>query len=70
MGFGGTLGTLLIFYKSKTALKIKSINNYSSWDFPGSPVVKTLLSNVGDVGSIPWQGAKIPYASWPKPPKR
>ena len=36
------------------------------WDFPGGPVVKTLLSSAGGVGSIPSQGAKIPHASQPK----
>ena len=35
-------------------------------DFPGSPVVKTSLSNTRGVGSIPGQGVKIPHASWPK----
>ena len=30
------------------------------WDFPGSPVVKNLPFNVGDKGSIPGQGTKIP----------
>ena len=34
-------------------------------DFPGSPVVKTLPSNAGGVGSIPGWGAKIPHASQP-----
>ena len=34
--------------------------------FPGGPMVKTLPSNVGDVGSIPFRGVKIPYALWPK----
>ena len=29
-------------------------------DFPGGPVVKTLLFSAGDTGSIPGQGAKIP----------
>ena len=29
-------------------------------DFPGSPVVKTSLSNAGDVGLISGWGAKIP----------
>ena len=31
-------------------------------DFPGSPVVKTLPSNAGDVGSIPGQGTKVLHA--------
>ena len=39
------------------------------WDFPGSPVVKTLPSNAGGVGSIPGQGAKITHASQPEKPK-
>ena len=37
-------------------------------DFPGSPVVKTPLSNAGGMGSIPGQGARIPQASGPKKP--
>ena len=32
------------------------------WDFPGGPVVKNLPCNVGDVGSIPGWGTKVPYA--------
>ena len=35
-------------------------------DFPGCPVVKTILSNAGGTGSIPGQEAKIPHASQPK----
>ena len=37
-----------------------------SWDFPGSPVVKTLPYNAEGVGSIPGQGVKIPHSSRPK----
>ena len=37
-----------------------------SWDFPDRPLVKTLSSNAGDVGSIPGQGRKTPHASRPK----
>ena len=33
------------------------------WGFPGSPVVKNLPSNAGDMGSIPGQGTKIPHAA-------
>ena len=36
------------------------------WDFPGGPVVKTLPSNAGGMGSIPGQGTKTPRASWSK----
>ena len=32
------------------------------WDFSGGPLVKNLLPNTGDVGSIPGQGTKIPQA--------
>ena len=35
-------------------------------DFSAGPVIKISSSNTGDAGSIPGQGAKIPYASWPK----
>ena len=35
-------------------------------DFPGGPVVKTLLSSAGGTGSFPGRGAKIPRASQPK----
>ena len=38
----------------------------ASGDFPGGPVVKTLPSYAGGMGSIPCQGAKILYGSWPK----
>ena len=33
-----------------------------SRDFPGGPVVKKLLCNLGDVGLIPGWGRKIPHA--------
>jgi len=42
------------------------IFNKKMGDFPGGPVVKTLLSNAGGVGLIPDQGGKIPHASQPK----
>ena len=32
-------------------------------DFPGSPVVKTLVSSGEGVGSIPGWGAKVMHAS-------
>ena len=40
-----------------------------SWDFPGSPVVKTLSANAWGAGSVPGQVIKIPHASGPKNPK-
>ena len=38
---------------------------FTSGNFPGIPVVKTLPSNIRVAGSIPGQGAKIPRASRP-----
>ena len=35
-------------------------------ELPGSPVVKTLPSNAGDVGSVSGWGAKTPHAMWPQ----
>ena len=35
-------------------------------DFPGGPVVKTLPSSSGSMGSTPNTGTKIPHASHPK----
>ena len=32
------------------------------WYFPGGPVVMNLPCNVGDMGSIPGWGMKVPYA--------
>ena len=34
------------------------------WDFPGGPVVKTLPSSTGRVGSFPRQGTEIPCTWW------
>ena len=34
-----------------------------SWDFPGGPVVKNLLSNAGNMGSVPGWGTRIPHAT-------
>ena len=36
-------------------------SKYNHEDFPGGPVVKNLPCNVGDSGSIPGQGTKIPH---------
>ena len=33
------------------------------WGFPGSPVVRNVPSNAGDVGSIPGHRTNIPHAS-------
>ena len=34
-------------------------------DVPGGPVIKTLSSDAGSVGSIPGRGAKIPHDKKP-----
>ena len=39
-------------------------------DFPGHPVIKTLPSKEGCMGSIPGWGAKIPHALGPKKTKQ
>ena len=39
------------------------INREELEGLPGGPVVKNLLLNAGDKGSIPGQGTKIPHAS-------
>ena len=39
----------------------RSVYDLVSGDLPGGPVVKTSSSNVGGVGLIPSQGAKIPH---------
>ena len=38
--------------------------NVLSWDFPGSPVVKTPCFQRRGHGLDPWSGTKIPYAVW------
>ena len=40
-----------------------TFKNAKTGDFLGGPVVNTLPSNAGGMGSIPGPGAKIPYAS-------
>ena len=45
--------------------KIKKNKTYFG-DFPVGPVVKTLPSHAGGVGSIPGQEAKIPHDTPPK----
>ena len=42
--------------------KVWSTDKVYSGDFPGGPVVKTLPSNEGGMGSNPSWGVKIPYA--------
>ena len=37
--------------------------NSKSRGVPGGPVVRSLLSNAGDVGSIPGEGTKVQHAA-------
>ena len=39
-------------------------------DLPGGLVLEALPPNAGGTGSLPGQGAKIPYALWPKRPNQ
>ena len=34
------------------------------WDFPGGPVINTLPSNAGSMGSSPGGETEVPYAVW------
>ena len=62
-----TLKMMLFFYIFCVLKNIVMFHKTTlSGDFPGGPVVKTLPSNAGRVGSIPGQGAKIPHASLQK----
>ena len=47
--------------------KISYQDIVGDFDFPSSPVVKTLFSVARSLGLIPGQGAQIPHASRPKP---
>ena len=38
------------------------VRNANIGGFPGGPVVKNIPSNAGDMGSIPGQENKFPYA--------
>ena len=42
------------------------LNQSRCWGFPAGPVVRTLPSIAGGVGSIPVWGTKIPHASQTK----
>ena len=42
----------------------KQTLNVHFWEFPGSPVVRTLSFQCWGLGSIPGQGTKILYAAW------
>ena len=49
----------MLNYKRPHTLKC-SLEISETWDFSGSPVVKTSPSKTRGVGSIPGQGAKTP----------
>ena len=54
-----------IFLKQRTERKkkkrLRTIMS-AEREFPGDPVVKSVFSSAGGMGSIPCQGTKIPYA--------
>ena len=39
------------------------VQKWASWDFPGGPIVKDLVSSTGGPDLIPGQGPKLPHAS-------
>ena len=53
------------FFKQRTERKkkkrLRTIMS-AEREFPGDPVVKSVFSSAGGMGSIPCQGTKIPYA--------
>ena len=48
--------------KRRTLPSKKKTTILKAQDFPGSPMVKTLPSTPGGMGSIPGQGTKVPSA--------
>ena len=59
---------LLFVFIGATHLQTMVMTRSISQDLPGHPVVKNLLFNVGDVGSIPGWGTKISRDSGPGSP--
>ena len=47
--------------KKKKKKRLRTIMS-AEREFPGDPVVKSVFSSAGGMGSIPFQGTKIPYA--------
>ena len=60
----GAVGGVPLLYHFPRHLEVS--DRLNSWDFPGSPLVKSSPFNAGDMGLIPDQRAKIPHNSWPK----
>ena len=58
---GKAMGTSFPSQKHTESLKLllQRVNR----DFPGGPVVASLLCNAGDAGLIPSRGTKIPHAT-------
>ena len=50
---------LLFMFIGATHLQTTVMTRSVSWDLSRGPVVKNLLSNVGDVGSIPGRGTEL-----------
>ena len=44
----------------------KLLLEVATGDFPGGPVIETLLSQYRGTGSILGRGTKIPHATWSK----
>ena len=61
--------TRLGFSRNACMFFFFQISKLNYRDIPAGPVVRTLPSNAGDMGSIPGQGTKISHDLRPKEPK-
>ena len=61
MEYGQSLGSM-IQGKGRQTNSYPILKSHC-WDFPSGPMVKNLLSNAGNTGSILGQGTKIPHAT-------
>ena len=59
---------LLFMFIGATHLQTMVMTRSISWDLSRGPVVKNLLSNVGDVGLIPGRGTKSSHDLGPGSP--
>ena len=48
--------------KMGTKIFLLSRSKTTCWGFPGSPVVRNLPANAGDMGLVAWFGTKLPQA--------
>ena len=58
--------SISLFFRTLNSVDLSCLKNISVWDFPGSPVVKTLPCHARIAGVIPGRGIKILHALWPE----